>query len=464
MRVRVLLVLVALLAAPVVGRAELPPAGSPVVPPSVDPPTPIGTLSDAVPLLTFQGTVTNPTPLPLVNVPVPVVCAAECQEFTFTAASSAPFLVSLRSTARGPDGQFNPNDGFVLYLYGPDGTLVAAGNGIGADGQAVAVPDPEQGTYTIVVTFIYAQDPDAAYDGEVRLMRGSTWQPAHCTAATVGDVTGCFELPILQALPAYDLAVSGLPPVASTPLGFPLPVIIGTPTSCYVDETFGLTQPSVDHLQNPVQRCLRFTTNVRNIGAGTLDVRLPWVTAAGESGFLPGQCRAEQLVVDAAGRSATRAAGPCEFHPAHAHFHYKDLVSYTLYHAGPGARIGTSQKASFCLADDEYFGFGTAGPNGPRNYVGQPDCNLPAQDSSGFVVREGLTPGWGDVYTWDTPDQFVDITDLPPGTYDLVMKTNPTGAILVAGPAQTCALTRVALTADEVHAISTQASIPCPSS
>jgi hypothetical protein len=266
----------------------------------------------------------------------------------------------------------------------------------------------------------------------------------------------------LQALPAYDLAVSGLPPAASTPLGFPLPVVVGTPTSCYVDETFGLSQPSTDRLQHPVQRCLRFTTNVRNVGAGTLVVQLPWATTDGVSGFVPGQCSAEQVVVTSTGRTATRRAGPCEFHPAHAHFHYKDLVSYNLYRAGPGARIGTSQKASFCLADDEYFGFGTTGPNGPRTYAGQPDCNLPVQDAEGLVVREGLTPGWGDVYTWDTPDQFVDITNLPPGTYDLVMKTNPIGDLLVAGPQQTCVLTRLELTADSVKSLSTQASIPCP--
>ena len=92
-------------------------------------------------------------------------------------------------------------------------------------------------------------------------MHGSTWQPANCTHATIGGVTGCFELPVLQALPAYDLAVSGLPPIASTPLGFPLPLVPGTPTSCYIDETLGLTNPtpSLDKVQNPTTRCLRFT-------------------------------------------------------------------------------------------------------------------------------------------------------------------------------------------------------------
>jgi hypothetical protein len=298
-------------------------------------------------------------------------------------------------------------------------------------------------------------------------MRGSTWLPAPCARTTIGGVHGCFQLPRLQALPAYDLAVGGLPPVASTPLGFPLPLIPGTPTSCYVDETFGLTSPSPQQLQNPTTRCLRFTSNVRNVGAGLLEVRLPWVKSDGASGFAPGQCNADQLVFTSSGLQATRPAGPCEFHPAHAHFHYKDLISYTLYKAGangPGKKVGTSQKESFCLADDEYFGFRTAGPNGARNFVGQPGCNIPSDTSSNNVyVTMGVTPGWGDVYTWDTPDQFIDITKTPAGTYDLVMETNPLGTLLVAGPQKTCALTRLALTASSVKVVATRASIACPS-
>jgi hypothetical protein len=279
-------------------------------------------------------------------------------------------------------------------------------------------------------------------------------------------VTGCFLLPQLQAVPAYDLAVGGLPPVASTPLGFPLPLVPGTPTSCYVDETFGLTNPSAHQLQNPTTRCLRFTSNVRNVGAGPLEVRLPWVKSNGTSGFIPGQCQADQVVFTSSSLQATRPAGLCEFHLAHAHFHYKDLISYSLYKAaanGPGEKVGTSQKESFCLADDEYFGFGTPGPNGARDFVGQPGCNIPSDTSNGNVyVTMGVTPGWGDVYTWDTPDQFIDITTTPPGTYDLVMATNPLGTLLVAGPAKTCALTQLALTADSVKVVAMQASIACP--
>jgi hypothetical protein len=399
-----------------------------------------------------------------VNPPVPVVCTATCQSFTLTAATSMPFLVAVK------DATASTNNGWDLYVYSPAGALVGAANGVGANGQAIAVDPATPGTYQIVVTFTYAEDPGAHYTGEARLMATSSWAPPRPTCGiAVGGVHGCFDLPQLRAVPASDLHVDGLPPVASTPVGFPLPATVPTSSSCYADESLGLAHPSPDGLQHPAQRCLRFTTNVQNVGAGTFDIRIPWAAASGTSGFLPGGCQATQAVTrhNGGGGTVMRPAGACEFHPAHAHFHYRDLVAFSLHRVaaagGVGPQVGTALKESFCLGDDDYFGFATPGPNGPRNYVGQPGCNVPAQVSAGSVdVEEGVTPGWGDVYTWDVPDQFIDVTGLAAGDYDLVEETNPGGAILVSGPARTCSLTRLHLTDTAVSIIGTQASIACP--
>lgn len=460
--------------------ASTPPAAGVPLPVGTARPTAIGTLDRAHPVLGFSGAVDNPTPLPLVDSPFQPVCTAGCQEFTFTAHAGTPFLVAIKSTVTGPGGTFNANDGFDLYLYSPAGALVGSANGIGSNGQSVSETQPVSGTYTIEVNFTYAEDPDAGYRGEVRLMSGAAWQPAPATCnVTVGGRSGCFDLPELRALPAYDLAVTGLPPVASTPIGFPLPVNVPTSNSCYTDEAIGLDNPSPSHIEHPTQRCLRFTSDVQNIGAGALQVRLPWLTASGgqgvSSGFLPGECQAEQVISTSGGTEVTRPAGTCEFHPEHAHFHYKDLISFTLYRiasgGGPGSPVASSLKESFCLADDDYFGFATSGPNGPRGYVGQPGCNVPSQvaapaagpaPSGGAYVTEGISPGWGDVYTWDTPDQYIDITHVPAGTYDLVEETNPAGSLLVAGATHTCALTQLRLTATSVTALSVQDSITCP--
>ncbi len=429
----------------------IPPLGLPIPPVSAGA-TPLGMLDRQHPVLAFSGTVDNPTPLPLVNSPVPVVCAVTCQEFTFTSASTRPFLAAVK------DKNGSQNSGWNLSVYDPSDRLVGAANGVGANGQAIAVSPATRGTYRLFVTFTYLYDAGPAYVGEVRQMGGASWAAGSISCGlTVAGVQGCYALPILSAEPPHDFHVDGLPPVASTPLGFPIPVEAPTPTSCYADET----------IQLGATRCLRFTSNVRNVGAGRLDIRIPWLSAPGGSGFLPGQCGAEQVVRTMRGRAVVRPAGPCEFHPAHAHFHYKDLVGFSLHALMPGGaigpQVGNGLKESFCLGDNDYFGFGTAAPNGPRTYAGQPDCNVPASLTGGTVfVEEGITPGWGDVYTWDTPGQFIDITNVPAGRYVLVEKTNPSNRILVAGPSQTCAATELTLTATDVTATAAKPVVTCP--
>ncbi|HZT65924.1 MAG TPA: hypothetical protein VFA11_09050 [Acidimicrobiales bacterium] len=458
--------------------------GPPVTPVPASAPTRLGSLSPAHPILNFNGAVTNPTPFPLVNNPSPEVCGAECQEYQFTVAPAAartPFLASLKNTVTGPGGTYNADDGFDLYVYDPAGHLVGSQNGIGSNGESVLVRPGGAGRYTIVVTFTFANDTNAAWVGEVRLLTPATWQPAPATCGTVSGVTACFELPRLRALAPYDVVTSGVPPATSTPAGYPFPFSFPTSTSCYLDETVGLDNPSATAVEHPVTRCLRFTSDVQNTGAGPLTVGIPAAAtgAKGQSqvGYLPGQCHAVQFVSTSRGRTVSRPAGDCQFHLEHGHFHYDALIGYSLHAANPDGSIGrsvsVSSKESFCLADDDYFGYGTPGPNGPRENVGQPGCNAPQQVSaptatpgSGTYVEEGITPGWGDVYTWDTPDQYIDITHVASGTYWIVEKTNPAGAILVSGPAQTCSATELRLTqgsqSASVTVLASRPAVACP--
>lgn len=457
--------------------------GPPVAPATLSPPPDLGTLNGAHPVLRFKGALNNPTPLPLVSDPSPEVCAAECVEYQFTdAAPGRAFLASIKNTVTGPGGTFNADDGFDLYVYDPAGHLVDSENGIGANGQAALIDPATAGTYKIVVTVTYSYDTNAGWNGEIRLIPSSAWQPAAPTCGiTVSGAKGCFELPALRALPAFDLTASGVPPVVSTPLGFPLPLNVDTPNSCYLDEQIGLDNPSAAGVEHPVSRCLRFTTDVQNVGAGDLSVGIPAAVTGPngqpETGYDSSECHAVQFLTTSSGATITRPAGSCEFHLEHAHFHYGNLLGYTLHSVGTDGSIGpavsVSNKESFCLTGDDYFGYGTAGPNGPRVFVGQPDCNVPPQvtvpsskPGSGTYVQEGITPGWGDVYTWDTPDQFIDVTNVASGLYWIVEETNPAGVILVSGPAQTCSATELKLTRgaqdDTAQQLRTVASVPCP--
>lgn len=388
----------------------------------------------------------NPVPLPMPSNPDPTLCAVNCQRWTLKVATSKPFLVSVRN------GTDSIDDGFNLYVYDPAGTQIASGTGIGANGQAAEVRPTGNGDYTVVITMTYAFDTDASYLGEARIMAPPTWKLPLCQSPPP-----CPVLPALEALPPSDVHVDGVPPVASTPLGFPFPVDASTGFSCYADEI----------VQTGVTRCLRFTSEVDNVGLGTLQLRIPWVAASsGSSGFVPGLCQAQQIITYTDGSTRTRPAGGCEYHATHAHFHYRDYVEFSLRAVNADGTVGhevaASLKESFCLADDGYFGFGTAGPNGPRRYVGQPDCNvpgLPAVPDPDVWVTMGNSPGWGDIYTWDTPDQYIDISTTPPGVYQLEAQANPTGALLLDGVTRSCAATRINLTADSVQVL--QSGVPC---
>ena len=432
-----------LLAAAIPAVALVPPVSS-------GPPTPIAhgaALSTQHPLLVFHGAMHNPTPLPTVSNPDPTACVNQCELWSLKVATRDPFLVSLHN------GNSSIDDGFNLYVYDPAGNQVAASNGIGANGQAAEIKPTGNGTYTVAVTMTYAYDAKASYDGEVRLMRRPTWDVPRCKTAKP-----CDELPDLAVLPPSDVHVDGVPPVASTPLGFPFPVNAGTPNSCYVDEVF----------RTGATRCLRFTSEVDNVGAAPLTLRIKWADAGvpPTAAAAPGECRAQQVVWRTSGKPSYRDAGGCEFHTQHAHFHYLNFVEYTLHKVNAdgstGKQVAESLKESFCLADDGYFGYGTPGPNGPRNYVGQPDCNLPsaptAQAPTSWVTM-GVSPGWGDIYTWDTPDQFIDISKTPPGTYDIVSIANPVGKLLMAGKVSTCGATRIKLTDTSVKVL--KAGVPC---
>jgi hypothetical protein len=161
-----------------------------------------------------------------------------------------------------------------------------------------------------------------------------------------------------------------------------------------------------------------------------------------------------------------RDAGPCVFHAQHAHFHYQNMGIYQLYPvAGGGAPgpkpVATSRKVGFCTIDVDYFTFGQAKPGGPRTYS-FPTCNVPNAYSSKSdgpygpaspPEYMGISPGWGDIYTWDLPNQYIDITTVPAGTYEVVSRSNPDGGILTADRGAETGVTCIAIKGSTVKTV-----------
>lgn len=151
------------------------------------------------------------------------------------------------------------------------------------------------------------------------------------------------------------------------------------------------------------RRLLRFSSIVVNVGEGPFELRgnRPDLEASVMT-------TAQRVFDDAGGHREVPTEAEMYFGgDGHNHWHVRDLESFELERVRGKKRVGTGAKHGFCFFDNYAYG-STQAPF----YAG---CGL----SADLNVTMGLSPGWGDLYRYDLPDQYVDITGLPRGRYRL---------------------------------------------
>ncbi|MFM9951877.1 MAG: lysyl oxidase family protein [Saprospiraceae bacterium] len=90
------------------------------------------------------------------------------------------------------------------------------------------------------------------------------------------------------------------------------------------------------------------------------------------------------------------------YDPCHQHWHYMGYADYLLYNSS-GYRVPIGSKTGFCVLD----------LNCNSGVNSQYDC-----------ANMGLSAGCSDTYMVGTPCQWMDITDIPPGDYTMVVRVN----------------------------------------
>jgi len=149
---------------------------------------------------------------------------------------------------------------------------------------------------------------------------------------------------------------------------------------------------------------VRFTNVVWNAGTGPFELH-------GTPHFpIDGLFDASQWIYDDPAGLDVQPIGTFAFHTSHQHFHFDGFARYELWkqrdferaEAGGfknGEPLRTSPKVSFCVLDitrvDPF--------SGPPTQVYR-TCS---------PAMEGLSPGWGDVYDYLLPDQWVDVGETP---------------------------------------------------
>lgn len=163
-----------------------------------------------------------------------------------------------------------------------------------------------------------------------------------------------------------------------------------------------------------VQRRLRFDSIIVNIGAGKLELR-----GSRPSTATPEMTVVQRIFSDAGGfRDRPTDARMYFAGDGHNHWHVRDLEDYKLNLLINGKKrslVGTGAKHGFCFYDN--YPFGSTQPafyTGCAN--GQPNA---------LQVTTGLSRRWGDLYNSTLPDQYIDITGLPPGDYRLTATADP---------------------------------------
>lgn len=263
-------------------------------------------------------------------------------------------------------------------------------------------------------------------------------------AALVAAVLAAAVLsPSVQARTAVE---SMLPDLRQGPVGCP-GGFSGDPATCahwdvcMVEDGSAPKGKCVGYLGKPTAARLRFTTSVDNVGDGPLllyghraSVRQPLMSVrqafqVGANGPIPTGHRQAQV--------ATPATAYYEPAESHHHWHLNGFDRFQLRDRA-GAVVVSDRKTGFCLGDRYVTRDADSLPQLPRdaespagklatvlrgNYCGmhQPDA---------LEVIQGISVGAGDVYEYHVGYQWLDITHVPSGSYDLVHTVNEDRALI----------------------------------
>lgn len=343
----------------------------------------------------------------------PGVCAtSRCEAFnlridlsrgTFQRSRPGGIEISLR--------WFEEFDALNLYVYsGAD--LVAKGEGIISTAHSVFLPEPSNGLYRVIVAYDAANstNDDVAYQALAEVEYAPKKNPVRRL------------LPDLVYRPqrnvTFDLDLAFFEP--APPPG----------SSCYTSETD----------EDGATNCLRFDQVMANDGEGDLETQL----------FVPHdpndtEHHSYQRIYysDSREHYDDVLSNDWEFHPIHDHYHVQNFAQTTLWQMdSQGRRAGSEplrvgHKISFCIADIELDAWGEKG-NGSRTY-NAPDCLVPFKSDGQFdYYLQGLTRGWGDVYEYYLPGQYIEVSGVPDGTYILETFVDPDDHLIEADDSNNC--------------------------
>lgn len=151
------------------------------------------------------------------------------------------------------------------------------------------------------------------------------------------------------------------------------------------------------------RKLLRFSSIIVNVGDGPIEVHGQRLDAGTST------MTTVQRIFNEAGEHRDVPTDAVMYFggDGHNHWHVRDLESFELMRLRKGSKVGTGAKHGFCFSDN-------------YRYVSEQDPYYTGCGQSGDLqVAMGLSAGWGDLYRYNLPDQYIDITGLGRGRYRL---------------------------------------------
>ncbi|RYY45867.1 MAG: hypothetical protein EON53_09920, partial [Actinomycetales bacterium] len=163
-------------------------------------------------------------------------------------------------------------------------------------------------------------------------------------------------------------------------------------------------------------KMLKFPAVTANIGEGPLEISGTRSTSTSTDWV------SRQVVHRSDGTTVPLAPSGAIFYFAgdgHAHWHIRDFDSYDLFNAS-GTLLKQGEKHGFCFEDNTTYRDWVGSPKHPTTplspvYTHESSCGEGRPGATQIV--HGLSVGWGDTYPASLPDQGIDITGIPDGTY-----------------------------------------------
>jgi hypothetical protein len=107
--------------------------------------------------------------------------------------------------------------------------------------------------------------------------------------------------------------------------------------------------------------------------------------------------------------------GAFVYSACHMHYHFNSFAGFVLRQRGTKIAVAPGEKRAFCVGDDVRV----SGADTPRYCCDTMHC-------SGV---QGVQVGWADLYPSALPCQWIDVTDVAAGDYDLCVDVNTAGLI-----------------------------------